>query len=607
MKTIKLVLLVCISSLLCNYSCDKDETLNESEDMIAVNAGGPPPANSLSISVPCEGNSWVVDNPTATDNIIVSGGIKNWTSSSDKIRTYFYAKATGSIELGIKAKFAGNTTLKVTFDGVSQEKTFSSSNNFKKHYIGSVTINQVGYYYVELEGVTAGGGSFGEISDVLLGDNAWSSNITYVESDWFYWGRRGPSCHLGYEEPANKDITWFYNEVTVPVGMDPVGSYFMANGFSGGYFGMQVNSETDRHILFSVWSAYDTQDPNQIPAEYTVIPLGYGDGVTVGEFGGEGSGAQSYLNFPWVAGNTYKFLLKGESNVANSTDYTAYFYAPEVGEWKLIASFRKPYSSGPHLTTLYSFIENFHTTMGDETRLANYANQWVYDTQGNWYEMTTAQLGVDSTASNDVRFDYDGGVSSTSSNSFYLRNCGFFSDNGVPYSSHTRSANGVAPNINFSQLEVPSIPVHTEVDRSAWSVIDYSSQEDQGGEGSTGRAADVLDGNVNTYWHSCWSGCSAAPPHHITVDAGAAITVDGFRFVQRQSLNRTVKDIEIQVSNDNSNWQSLGDFVLAKTTANIDINLPSPATFRYFKFIAKVAHDGTNNASMAEISAYLIE
>ncbi|WP_242205760.1 DUF3472 domain-containing protein [Aestuariivivens insulae] len=608
MKTIKLVLLVCFSTLLCNYSCSKDEATSGDQAIVEAEAKGGPSTNNLSISVPCEGNSWVVDNPTATSNIVVSGGIKNWTSSSDKIRTYFYAKSTGSIELGLQAKFSGNTTLKVTFDGVSQQQTFSSSNNFKKHYIGSVTINQTGYYYVELEGVSTSGSSFGEISNVLLGDSSWSANITYVDSDWFYWGRRGPSCHLGYDEPANKDITWFYNELTVPVGMDPVGSYFMADGFSGGYFGMQVNSETERRILFSVWSAYDTQDPNQIPEEYTVIPLGYGDGVTVGEFGGEGSGAQSYLVYPWVAGNTYKFLLKGESNASNTTDYTAYFYAPEVGDWKLIASFRRPYPAAPHLTDLHSFIENFNTTMGDETRRVDFTNQWAYDTQGNWNEMTTATYTVDGTASSGVRFDYDGGVSSTNSSSFYLKNCGFFSDNQVPYSSHTRTASGVAPNINFAQLEVPTLPAEpTLLSRTGWSVIDYSTQEDSGGEGSTGRAADVLDGDVNTYWHSCWSGCTATPPHHITVDAGSSITASGFRFVQRQSLSRAVKDVEIQVSTDNSSWQSLGDFVLGNSSAPQDINLSSATTFRYFKFIAKSAHDGTNNAAMAEIYAYTTE
>jgi hypothetical protein len=47
-------------------------------------------------------------------------------------------------------------------------------------------------------------------------------------------------------------------EITVPVGQDPIGSYFMANGFGEGYFGFQVNSKTERRVLFSVWSPFRT-------------------------------------------------------------------------------------------------------------------------------------------------------------------------------------------------------------------------------------------------------------------------------------------------------------------------------------------------------------
>ncbi|WP_320017917.1 DUF3472 domain-containing protein [Labilibaculum manganireducens] len=600
MKITKLSLLIFIPVLLFLYSCDKEKATKEDSDL----KKGKSITYDLSISVPCEGNSWVVGDPAATENIVVTGGIKNWTNSSDKIRTYFYAKTTGTIQVGIRAKLAVSSTLKITLGDEMQELTFEKGNAYKDYNVGTFTVHQTGYQFIELEGVSNGGSSFGDISDILLGDSSWSSDITYVDAEWFYWGRRGPSVHLGYQAPDNKEITWFYNEVTVPVGKDPIGSYFMANGFSSGYFGMQVNSATERRVLFSVWSAFDTQDPNQIPAEYTVQPLGYGAGVTVGEFGGEGSGAQSYLVYDWKPGTTYKFLLKGESNVDNSIDYTAYFYAPEVGEWKLIASFRRPFSTGKHLTRLHSFLENFNTTMGDETRQVDYTNQWVYDTQGSWSEMTKATFTTDATGSNGARLDYDGGKEG---DHFYLRNCGFFSDNETPNTSFTRTANGTAPAIDFSKLEIPSISTQTLMDRTGWTIVDFSTQEDQGGEGDTGRAADVLDGDENTYWHSCWSGCTAAAPHHITVDMGQANTVNGFSFTQRQNLSRTVQDLEIQISDDNASWESLGDFVLEKATNQQTIELNTAKTFRYFKFIAKVSHDGTDNAAMAEIAAFIAE
>jgi hypothetical protein len=55
-----------------------------------------------------------------------------------------------------------------------------------------------------------------------------------------------------------------------------------------------------------------------------------GKDVHTGEFGNEGSGGQSYLKYNWKAGNTYRFLLKGEPVANNYTNYTAYFFATEI-------------------------------------------------------------------------------------------------------------------------------------------------------------------------------------------------------------------------------------------------------------------------------------
>jgi len=582
--------------LLSNIACkNSKETIEQFENNTI---------SKTNISISTAANSWVVNNPNATDKIVSKEGIKNWTDANNKIRTYFYTTATGKIEISINAKFSADTKLKITVGNTTKNIDFKETENITKHALGSFEIDTLGYNYIEFEGVSKKGTTFGEIAEIML-DDSWSSKITYVKPDWSYWGRRGPSVHLSFDQPANKNITWFYNELTVPSGSDPIGSYFMANGFSSGYFGMQVNSETERRILFSVWSAYDTQDPSQIPKEYSVIPLGYGDGVTVGEFGNEGSGAQSYFVYNWKPDTTYKFLLKGESNANNSIDYTAYFYAPEIGDWKLIASFRRPFPTGKHLTRLHSFLENFATSTGDSSRKVNYTNQWMYDTEGNWNESTSAKFTTDNTGASGVRFDYDGG---SEGDHFFLRNCGFFSDNEIPNTTFTRTANGTAPNIDFSALEVPQMPVevsHDFLDRSSWSIVAYSTQEDQGGEGTTGLASDILDGDINTYWHSCWSdGCVAKAPHQIIVDMGESKIVDGFRFVQRQSLSRTVKDIELQISEDNNTWESLGDFVINNSANAHDVDLNEAKTFRYFKFIAKSSHDGTENAALAEIKPY---
>src|SRR5690606_18957165 len=148
---------------------------------------------------------------------------------------------------------------------------------------------------------------------------------------------------------------------------------------------------------------------------------------------------------------TYKFLLKGVPAENNSTDYTAYFYTPEDNTWNLIASFRRPQGSR-HLERLYSFLENFVPATGNTSRKANYNNQWIYTTDNEWIELTKAKFTADATARKESRMDYAGGVNG---NQFFMKNCGFFNNTTPINSEFTRTSNGVAPNIDFSQLINP--------------------------------------------------------------------------------------------------------------------------------------------------------
>jgi len=219
----------------------------------------------------------------------------------------------------------------------------------------------------------------------------------------------------------------------------------MANGFAEGYFGIQVNSLTERRILFSVWSPYKTDNPQSIPEEYKITMLKKGNNVHTGEFGNEGAGGQSYLVYPWKAGVTYKFLLRGQPQPDNSTIYTAYFFAPEENKWMLIASFKRP-KTNTYLKNLHSFLENFIPETGDQTRMAIYGNQWVRDASGKWTAISSAKFTADQTARKRFRLDYEGGEKG---NTFYLKNCGFFSPGTIIDSQFNINQPSTAPVIDF--------------------------------------------------------------------------------------------------------------------------------------------------------------
>ena len=135
------------------------------------------------------------------------------------------------------------------------------------------------------------------------------------------------------------------------------------------------------------------------------------------------------------------------------------------------------------------------------------------------------------------------------------------------------------------------------LDRSAWSVIDFSSQEN--GE----QATNVLDGDKDTFWHSRWSTDATSYPHYITIDMGQDLSVNGFTFIQRDGM-RKVKDIEILVSLDKETWESNGSFQLKEINTAQHVFLSQSSNFRYFKVIAKSAFDAQQFAAMAEIMCF---
>lgn len=406
----------------------------------------PTPAPTLSVKVPTAANSWVEGDMKATETIIQADGIRNWRRSSDKITTFLRLGKSGELELALNARvLSGVTTLEVSVGGISKKVELRNT-GLQQVYVGKFVIEKPGYQKILLQGVSAGAEVFADIDDLLIGGSAVGAD-TYFIKDEFYWGRRGPSVHLNYQSPTAEPLEYFYSEVTVPAGRDVVGSYYMANGFAQGYFGMQVNSATERRVLFSVWSPYETDDPSKIPLEDRVQLLRKGPGVQTGEFGNEGAGGQSYLIYPWQAGTTYKFLLKAKPGDNNSTDFTAWFYAPQQQQWQLIASFRRPKTQS-WLTHQHAFLENFIPEAGQFSREADYGNGWVRTADGLWFALQQASFSYDDTARRQSRWDYQGGVRN---GRFYLKNGGFFDEFSTFGSTFSRNTTA-EPEIDFSQL-----------------------------------------------------------------------------------------------------------------------------------------------------------
>ena len=198
------------------------------------------------------------------------------------------------------------------------------------------------------------------------------------------------SVHLQY--PGPEGIA-FYNEVTVE--QSARGTYFMACGFDKGYFGMQELGDGKKVVLFSVWDPGQQNDPKSVASDRQVKIIDQGEGVRVKRFGGEGTGAQSFLDYDWKIGETCRFFIKATID-GDHTAYAAYFCPQAAKEWKHLATFST--FSGKAMHGFYSFVEDFrrNRVSATEVRRARYGNGWVQRADHQWVALTRARFTADS-------------------------------------------------------------------------------------------------------------------------------------------------------------------------------------------------------------------
>jgi alpha-L-fucosidase len=138
---------------------------------------------------------------------------------------------------------------------------------------------------------------------------------------------------------------------------------------------------------------------------------------------------------------------------------------------------------------------------------------------------------------------------------------------------------------------------------AGWKVVAVDSQEIAGENNS---AANAIDGNSSTFWHTRWND-DLTLPHYITVDMGTSRRIAGFTYLPRQdgTINCTVENYRFETSLDGVNWTTN---VVSGTFANIRNN-PSlqqvtfaPVNARFFRFTALREVNNNGWTSAAEIS-----
>lgn len=326
-----------------------------------------------------------------------------------ELRYYVDIAATGSLEVAAQfAAAAPAQMLSLQLSRIGADGSATASSRIPKHtaqdaqratFTGYV-LDKPGTYMLTLRRTDQGPSNQKSPLEHLLalelrGDAARGARASTVER------RNAASVHLWYDVPAEHrdDVAWFYCELTPTT--DPLWTYYMATGWHRGYFGMQVNSETERRIIFSVWDAgNEAVDRKKVDAKDLVQLIAKGDDVYAGGFGNEGTGGHSHLKYAWKDDDTVRFLMRAEPDQdTETTTYTGWFSVRAKGsatatDWRLVASFQAP-EDGRFLHGLYSFSENFSGANGDRLRRCRYGNVWIKPRNGAWIAMTTARFTHD--------------------------------------------------------------------------------------------------------------------------------------------------------------------------------------------------------------------
>ena len=147
----------------------------------------------------------------------------------------------------------------------------------------------------------------------------------------------------------------------------------------------------------------------------------------------------------------------------------------------------------------------------------------------------------------------------------------------------TESRANDGDHVRINELEVfgQSVKI-APLNKKGWEVVKFSSEETTG-EGNNGRAALIIDGNVDTYWHSAWQYSTAQTPHFITVDMQKVNLLEAMQITMSGGSARYIKEFNLYASMDNSQWKKVYSDTDAPNQATFKFDLPENVKARYFK------------------------
>lgn len=113
----------------------------------------------------------------------------------------------------------------------------------------------------------------------------------------------------------------------------------------------------------------------------------------------------------------------------------------------------------------------------------------------------------------------------------------------------------------------------------------------------------LVDGLLDTFWHSKWRDEKPPHPHWIVVDYGASHRLKAITYVARGDPEGRVRDFELFLSEDGQTWNApVAKGTVPRGELEYTIEFP-PQSARFVKIVALSEHDGRPVTSIAELEA----
>jgi hypothetical protein len=130
-------------------------------------------------------------------------------------------------------------------------------------------------------------------------------------------------------------------------------------------------------------------------------------------------------------------------------------------------------------------------------------------------------------------------------------------------------------------------------------VIEADSEDSANGN----VAANAIDANPDTIWHTKWTPENDPMPHHLTIDLGRALTLKGITYLPRQNMAAgRIAECEIFCSSEPNAW---GAPIARVKWPNSDqlqiVRFDQPVKARYLKVVALAEVNRNPYASIAEL------